>query len=172
MKKFITVCLILVLMLGITGSVLASDGEETVGGALEINVDVIHDTREVTAGQHRLIGHEVAPNLFLGEKTQFEYQRRQQSRENLSSIQEQLFLNSDIDTRVRDFTTESVLSQLFAEESLESSRVTGLPQHLETVNMPSWVIALFVVLGLGIATFIGITLGKHLSHLLHGKRQA
>lgn len=172
MKNIITVCLMLAIMFGITGNALASDETETARGALEINVDVIHDTREVTAEQHRFIGHEVAPNLFLGEKTQLEYQRRQQSREHLNSVQEQLFLDSGIDTRVSDFTTESVLNQLFAEGSLESSRVTRLPQYLETVNMPSWIIALFVVLGFGAVALIGITLGKHLSHLLHGRRQA
>jgi len=169
-KTLITACLMPVLLLSLAVDAPASEETETDRGSLEINANVIHDTREVTTDQHRLIGHEVAPHLFLEEKTQFEYQRRQESREQLSLVQKQLFLDSDIDARSSDFSTQSVLTLLFAEGSLEPSRVTGLIQYLETANMPTWIIGLIVVLGLVVVVCIGITFGKHLSHLLHGKK--
>ena len=178
MKKLVSTCLIAITLIITTPTALAAESEETTEtterevGALGINVNVIHDTREATAQHYRFIGHEVAPNLFLSEKTQAEYIRRQRNRNHLSLVQEQLFTVSDIDTRVSDFETQTVLALLFAEGSFEPSRVMALPQYLETVHIPTWIIAMFVVLGMGVVACIGIIAGRHLSHLLHGRKQS
>lgn len=172
MKALIAICLMYALLLGAAVDAPAPEETEaeTERGSLEINASVIHDTRDVTNEQQRFIGHEVAPHLFLREKTQLEYRRRQENREHIRRVQEQLFLDKDIDSRVSDFDKQAVLPLLFAEGSLESLRTTALPQYLEAMRMPTWMIALFAVLGLSVVTWGGITLGRHFSHLLHGKK--
>ena len=169
MKKLLTTIIITALILVSTVGAFASDEER---GALEINVNVIHDTREVTGQQHRAIGNELAPNLFLSEKTEFENSRRQNYREHLLLVQEQLFLDTTINTRVSDFSTEIVIDRLFAEGSFETSRITTLPQYLETVNIPSWITILLVIIGLCLLSGLGIVVGKWISPILHGKKSA
>jgi len=94
---------------------------------------------------HRSIGHEVAPTLFLEQKTQAEDIRRQRSAEQLEPVQEQMFLGADTDSGRSGFSTEQAVAQLFAEESIETVRVASVAQNFESFIIPSWVIVLFVV---------------------------
>jgi len=165
-SKLLACCFIALLFIGYVSSSisLASDEES---GNLEINVEALHDSGEVADNLHRSIGHEVAPTLFLEQKTQAEDTRRQRSVEQLELVQEQMFLDVDTDSGRSGFSTEQAVAQLFAEESVETVRVASVAQNFESAIIPRWVIVLFVVFGIGFAAMIGITLGKRFSYILH-----
>ena len=161
LRKITLITIIIILCLFVTSTTaLAAEEGQAEEGQLEINTEALRDTRE-DVEHRRAIGHELAPTLFLCEMTEQEAKRQEAESAWFAEIQEILFLEEfPPDT----FSTEEIVSNLFLEHPLESVRVRGdTPSNHITTPMPTWAIAILLVLGLAVLIWIGVLFGRWLA---------
>jgi len=129
-------------------------------GALGINTRVIHDTRDRDVTITSSIGYQVAPELFLTRKTDAQARIQAGYDKRLYQARAQSFVGGVRDSVVLDKAT----SVLFYNVSLEQT--VGGEGRIDATNDPTsmerWVLTFICAIGL--ATSLGIVLGKKYAH--------
>lgn len=150
-RTLITVCIVLCMCAMSISALAAEEGE------LEINAHVIRDTRE-DATHQRSIGHELAPTLFLEEKTEREALIQESELERFSKVQEVLFYEEFPEDF---FSTEEITKNLFVEHPLETVRIFGdVPSNEIITAMPLWAIVILMSAGFLALSGVGILIGN------------
>ena len=143
----------LVMLLAVAG---ASD--EVAPGVLHIDDAVIHTTAR-HAGR-RLSVHEVAPTLFLEQKTSVEATRRAQDAAWLEGVRDELFHTGPTPTTTITYEVRSVL---FVDRPLDTVRATTQQGTPFSTPTPTWAVATLISAGLVAVALGGIVGGKLLA---------
>jgi len=169
--KFITF-LLLIGFLFIPTPTFADDEEsvENEPGQLIINPQSIQGGQSGarTQSQVGVIGHELAPFLFLDDMTEVEALRIEQNELFLREANESLFLQ---EIPLASSSTREFVSELFLnEESFTHRSIASFtPNHY--FHIPPWIAVIGVVSGIGILTCLAVILGQKLGHMIHKKKE-
>jgi len=172
MRKYLYHLFLLMMLVSMALTASAIEAQGIQPGQLEINSHVIHDTRENVTHQ-RSIGHELVPDLFLGEKTEREAMRREANREQLDHVRENLFIE---ELPLREFSTAQIVGTLFTEDQpLELGTVRLLDSAqgytFGHVSMPGWLMVILLIVGFVFLIIAGIAIGQYVAKALRKRKK-
>ena len=146
------------------------EGEEREAGRMWINSDVLREVTADDAGttQFQVIGHELAPFLFLEGMTEVEAQRVARNEMFITTMRAGLFLE---ETPPTSFNTNEFVARLFQEGELIAHQNVPGGSPVGYFHIPVWVLVIGGIVGTCFLVYIAVALGQKLSHVIHKKRE-